>query len=91
MPVEGTPIMDRQLYRRTPAEVQLQERGNAWNTGNLASHVQQDRDAARARSSSRSSRGRSGSRNNRDNRSDSVGSRRSQRGCAGSVNYCTIG
>ena len=83
VPIEGTPVQDLSIYRRTPSEQEIQRAGRLWNTGNLYPHVQQDRDIARARRTARQ-RSRSGS-SNRGARSASQGS--NNRGRSGSVNF----
>ena len=87
--IEGSAAQDMTIYRRTPAEEWLQYRGNQWIAGgNIASHVQQQRDAARERPNHRQ-RSRSGSQcSNRGARSSSQGS--NNRGRSGSLNFRTI-
>ena len=77
-------MCDMGIYRKTPAERQLQAMGNAWKTCNLASHAQQGRDIARGRPNSRA-RSRSGTRSNRGARSSNQGS--NNRGRSGSLNF----
>ena len=83
VPIEGTSVRSSTIFRTTPTEREIQRIGKAWNTGNLYSNVQQDRDIARSRRNHRQ-RSRSGSRN-RGSRSASQGS--NNRGRSGSLNF----